>query len=395
MKSINAALLALNLSFTLLPSTAIAGFAEGEAAFIAKDYATAMRELRPLAEQGNAVAQYRLGEMYSDGDGVPMNKKEAVKWYRLAAEQGNADAQYWVGWRYEYGGGGVPKDSKEAIKWLRLAAENGNVRAQTSLGYIYDLGLHGVPEDYKEAIKWFRLAAEQGDANAQSSLGITYEQGRGVPKNYKEAIKWYRLAAAQGDAEAKVKLSKLEKGSSASSSPQGNRQSDAKEDATPPAKNKTTNASPFGLEIGVATCEAAHAKLGVPYKATPDEDYFVFAKNPAELYPGSSSIVARCRGNLVVELEVKASKGGMENPASREAFNTLKSKYKLVNGGPMPSLGDGYARFAFGNTVIEQSAPHMSFTFTVIYYEKSYYQSKMASKAQDSKTVRDKKASSL
>ena len=57
------------------------------------DYATALREWKPLAEQGNARAQYNLGYMYDKGQGVPQNYKTAVKWYRLAAEQGNARAQ--------------------------------------------------------------------------------------------------------------------------------------------------------------------------------------------------------------------------------------------------------------------------------------------------------------
>ena len=51
-------------------------------------------EIHRLAEQGDADAQYNLGDMYARGDGVPEDDAEAVKWLRLAAEQGHADAQF-------------------------------------------------------------------------------------------------------------------------------------------------------------------------------------------------------------------------------------------------------------------------------------------------------------
>ena len=63
------------------------------AAYDAGDYATALTEWRPLAEQGNATAQSNLGVMHPTGQGVIEDDKEAVKWYRLAAEQGDASAQ--------------------------------------------------------------------------------------------------------------------------------------------------------------------------------------------------------------------------------------------------------------------------------------------------------------
>ena len=62
-------------------------------AYIRGDYETALRELRILAEQGNASAQHNLGFMYDKGQGGTQDGKEAVKWYRLAAEQDDADAQ--------------------------------------------------------------------------------------------------------------------------------------------------------------------------------------------------------------------------------------------------------------------------------------------------------------
>ena len=73
-------------------------------------------------------------------------------------------------------GEGVPQDYKEAVKWYRLAAEQGHAKAQYNLGLMYDNG-EGVPQDYKEAVKWYRLAAEQGVASAQTNLGFMYYNG--------------------------------------------------------------------------------------------------------------------------------------------------------------------------------------------------------------------------
>ena len=59
-----------------------------ENAYNRGDYETALKKFLPLAEQGNASAQYNLGVMYANGRGVPQDYAEAMKWYRLAAEQG-------------------------------------------------------------------------------------------------------------------------------------------------------------------------------------------------------------------------------------------------------------------------------------------------------------------
>ncbi len=105
-----------------------ADYQKGLAAHQSGDFATALREWKPLAEQGDARAQYKMGVMYTNGQGVPQDYKTAVKWYTLAAEQGHADAQF-------------------------------------TLGLMYALG-QGVLQDYKTAVEWYTLAAEQGDADA-------------------------------------------------------------------------------------------------------------------------------------------------------------------------------------------------------------------------------------
>ncbi len=104
-----------------LAAPAWAGFAEGVAAYKRGDYATALREFRPLANQGNADAQYNLGVMYDNGLGVPQDHAEAAKWYRKAAEQGEANAQNLLGLMYGKGRG-VPQDYVQAHMWYNLAA---------------------------------------------------------------------------------------------------------------------------------------------------------------------------------------------------------------------------------------------------------------------------------
>ena len=93
------------------------------------DYATALAGFQNYAEQGNALAQFNLGLMYANGEGVPEDDAEAVRWYRLGAEQGNARAQSNLGVMYA-SGKGVPKDDAEAVRWVRLAAEQGYATAR-------------------------------------------------------------------------------------------------------------------------------------------------------------------------------------------------------------------------------------------------------------------------
>ncbi|NIR59687.1 MAG: sel1 repeat family protein, partial [Gammaproteobacteria bacterium] len=90
---------------TLLGSSAQSDFQTGEAAFARGDFETAYRELRSLAEQGGAGAQYYLGAMYAAGQGVPQDATQAVEWYRKAAEQGHADALSRLAWMFVNGSG--------------------------------------------------------------------------------------------------------------------------------------------------------------------------------------------------------------------------------------------------------------------------------------------------
>ena len=101
---------------------------EGYDAYNRGDYDTALKELRPLAEQGFASSQSTLGTMYAKGQGVPQDYQEAVRWYRLAAEQGQAGAQNNLGLMYEEGQG-VPQDYVLAHMWMNLATARGSEKA--------------------------------------------------------------------------------------------------------------------------------------------------------------------------------------------------------------------------------------------------------------------------
>ena len=118
-----------------------------------------LADLRESAEQGDAVAQYNLGVRYADGEGVPENAREAVRWYRLAAEQGDVRAQYNTGHAYR-NGEGVPQDDVEAVRWWRLGAEQGFASAQLALGIMYGVG-RGAQLDLVEAHMWSNLAASR------------------------------------------------------------------------------------------------------------------------------------------------------------------------------------------------------------------------------------------
>ena len=123
------------------------------------EYQTTLRKNLPLAQEGNAIAQYNVGTMYYEGLGVDDNIDEALTWFRRSADQGYA-------------------------------------RAQSRLGYIYADG-DEVRQDYALAVKWFQLAATQGHAKAQYNLGTLYRNGRGVPQDFVMAHLWLNLATSR------------------------------------------------------------------------------------------------------------------------------------------------------------------------------------------------------
>jgi TPR repeat protein len=159
------------------------------------DYATALRLIQPLAQQGMPEAQTRLGVMFESGRGVQKNYTEAEQWFQKAAAQNELDAIWNIGILHHRGRGGYPKDFLEAQKWYLRAAEQGHMPSQVSLAGAYGSG-DGVERDYNNAAKWYLRAANQGYFVAQYSLAMMLEQGQGVPQDQVLAYMWYNLAAS-------------------------------------------------------------------------------------------------------------------------------------------------------------------------------------------------------
>ena len=124
-------LLVLTLLFVWV-APAWADFAAGKAAYARSDYKNAFREFKTEANRGHARAQFALGFMYYNGQGITRNYAEAAKWYRKAAEHGIADAQSSLGVMYA-NGRGITRNYAEAAKWYRKSAEHSDSDGQNGL----------------------------------------------------------------------------------------------------------------------------------------------------------------------------------------------------------------------------------------------------------------------
>lgn len=106
---------------------ALADFAAGLRAYENKDYSTALHEWRPLAEQGDAAAQFNLGLMYYDGTGVAQNYRQAAEWFQRSADQGYTKSQLNLGAMYAVGKG-VKRNYVQSYVWFSLCAADGDER---------------------------------------------------------------------------------------------------------------------------------------------------------------------------------------------------------------------------------------------------------------------------
>jgi TPR repeat protein len=182
--------------FVLFSCTLKADYEAGLKAYNSGDFATALKEWQPLADQGEPHLQYNVGLIYARGQGVPQDFAKAADYYRKAADQGVVEAEYNLGVLYS-NGQGVKQDDAEAGKWFLKAANQGDIHAAESLGNVYQEG-PGAFQNFAEAEKWYRQAAEKGVASAEFNLGVMYDIGQGVKEDFAEALKWYQKAADQG-----------------------------------------------------------------------------------------------------------------------------------------------------------------------------------------------------
>ena len=191
---LSALLMAVSLSCTLLPTAALAGLAEGVAAYNRSDYATALREFKPLAAQGHAGAQANLGVMVGNGQGTVQDYQEAMKWFHLAAEQGDVGAQTNLALMYK-NGQGTGQDFAQALHWYRLAASQGDAIGETGLAVMMERG-QGTAKNLQEALFWYQRAADHGSTLAQYNLGLIYVKGQGVTPNPLVAYALWSVSAA-------------------------------------------------------------------------------------------------------------------------------------------------------------------------------------------------------
>ena len=193
-----------------------------------RDFGHALTWYLKAAETGLLSAQKRAAEMYQSGKKIGKNVDEAAIWWTLAAEQGDAEAQfllgehYSTGRRHEYGRaleyyklaaeqGYVAAKRQigylymsEAVRWMTIAAEAGDAEAQYNMGrFCY------IDGDYKRALAYLIQAGESGHAMAQCNVGVMYMSGTIVKKDINEAIKWLALAAEQGEELASLHLTEL------------------------------------------------------------------------------------------------------------------------------------------------------------------------------------------
>lgn len=145
------------LSIAFTPLSWSANFEKGLVAYKNGDYATALREWTPLAEEGDAKAQHELGGLYDLRRGVVQDRKTAVKWFTRSAEEGYADAQYTIGLHY-LAGAYVIQDYETAMRWFLLAAGQGHDKAQWALGDMYHDGV-GVRRNPIYAHMWWNIAS--------------------------------------------------------------------------------------------------------------------------------------------------------------------------------------------------------------------------------------------
>jgi TPR repeat protein len=168
-----------------------------------RDYVRALELLIPLAEQGNAVAQLKLGIIFSRGKVNSPDHVAALRWFTKAAENGQVEAQFELGRIYR-DGLGTRVDGKLAVYWLERAAEKNTPHAINALGELY-LGHRDVPQDFAVARSWFLRGAQIGNSASMYNLGVLYARGQGVVRDDIEAFKWLELAADMGIGEDRDK----------------------------------------------------------------------------------------------------------------------------------------------------------------------------------------------
>jgi uncharacterized protein len=165
----------------------------------------ALTALQYAAEQGEPVAQWKLGRMYADGDGVPRDDLRAFNYFSAIANahpdeapgtpQARFVANAFVALGHYYLNGipnsAIEADPPRARQMFGYAATYfGDADAQYELGRLY---LSEKPSDPHQAARWFQLAATKGHCRAQIALGDMLFQGQAVPRQAARGLMWLTL----------------------------------------------------------------------------------------------------------------------------------------------------------------------------------------------------------
>ncbi len=173
-------------------------------AFVASfnpDQLRAEAAVRKAAKAGNAEAQFRLGVMYGNGDGVALDHAQAVEWFERAAGQGHENALITLAWMFA-NGTGVDVDEDRARVLYQQAADRGSAKAQYVVATMYRFAQYGVEKDMPKALDYYLKAADQGMPTAQFALGKMLMEGKHVMQDDAAALQWLSLAHANGSKRA-------------------------------------------------------------------------------------------------------------------------------------------------------------------------------------------------
>jgi uncharacterized protein len=263
------------------------------------DYPRAVAAWRPLAEAGNADAQFNLGQAYRLGRGVPQDVAQAEHWFELAARQ-----------RHEQAGASLGL----------LLFQNGRAR---------------------EAMPWIQAAAMRGDPRTQYVFGTALFNGDIVRRDLPRAYAMMSVAAAQGFPQARTQLAEMERQLSAEDQARG-RQIAAEMNngapvqvatAEPGPRPRSTPTPPQQNEGGPPRTRADRPNAGVSY-APPPADGAAMAPERVHAAPPSHSEPPR---RVVEERPAPPRRIVEEHPAPRRVADNHVTPPRRVTRTPTPT----------------------------------------------------------
>ena len=193
----------------------MAAFSKAFDAALNEDYKTAFDLWLPLAEDGNASAQFNIGLFYRLGLHVETDIKEAMRWYKLAGDQGNHFAIYAIRGLHQKDLFIEPDESVKRFWFDLWVATDKKVEPKEGIdhgnwcNFVFDNGIKG-PLDEKQTARFYQNLADAGNADAQHQVGSWYvsfsRYFAEINKDNKKANEWFEKAARQGHGQASFDL---------------------------------------------------------------------------------------------------------------------------------------------------------------------------------------------